>query len=431
MVRLGRREFQVPLWVWAAVPLAAVFYLSVDLSFTSRGDLYYREPDRSYLAMMTQLGTASLAAFLFVDPVRRARVAWYVLPLVYLASSAGAVLVVSDMITNTFSTVFQTVVGAAIGLAASPRGAGGGGIVLVAITLAVPIVLAIGAAVFVTVASRIVTGLPLRTRGAWREFCANFLGAAIWLILAIGGYMAIRSSFNLAMGFSSLPAPRWLPYAAAGVAAAIATVLHLLLVRRSRREEGGAPQGHIRIWLLAAMCVLAFAYRPDFFGVTGVRAYYDHIKPALRAARIAPTPLLEVSGYEVDVVFHDYKTVRGDPLPDGTLPFISVRLPEPYGLTSHKYIPHVSVYRRDAPAHLVSSFWPERRKTLEAKQAEQPGEDAIVRFATKSPAIAMRLGAYPELEFSLSFFDPALPWDTAEDVLRRFVKERVHGRIGR
>src|ERR1043165_8777462 len=134
MVRLGQREFQVPLWVWAAVPLAAVFYVSVDLSFTSRGDLYYREPDRSYLAMMTQLGTAALAGFLLVDPGRRARVAWYVLPLVYLAS------------------------------------AGGGGIVLVAITLAVPIVLAIVAAVFVTVASRIVTGLPLRTRGAWREF---------------------------------------------------------------------------------------------------------------------------------------------------------------------------------------------------------------------------------------------------------------------
>jgi len=237
MIQLGRREFPIPLWLWAALPLAAVLYVSLDLSFTSRGDLYYQQPDRSFLEMMSQLGTAALTAFLLADLVRRARAPWYGVPLLYAVSTAAAVFLVSDVIRQSLGTVTQFVTGAVMMLAASTHGAGGSGIVLIVVTAAVPVLLAIAVALFITIVSRIVAALPPRSRDMWREFWANLVGAALWLMIAIGGYVALRSSYGLALGHSSDSVPKWLPYAGAGFGAIVATALHLLLVQRSRRAE--------------------------------------------------------------------------------------------------------------------------------------------------------------------------------------------------
>jgi hypothetical protein len=53
------------------------------------------------------------------------------------------------------------------------------------------------------------------------------------------------------------------------------------------------------------------------------------------------------------------------------------------------------------------------------------GGDVVVRFGTTVPVIAFRSGAFPELDFQLSNFDPAAAPDAVEAALRRFLQERV------
>src|SRR5215813_12840934 len=124
MVRFGRREFAVPLWLWAALPLAGVLYgvfdrVALDLSFHLYR--YPEEVDRSFLSLMTQLGSAYLTAFLLADVIYRARTPWYGLPLIYLASAAAAVLVISYGIAQSFYGVSGVVVGALITFGAAVR----------------------------------------------------------------------------------------------------------------------------------------------------------------------------------------------------------------------------------------------------------------------------------------------------------------------
>ena len=83
-------------------------------------------------------------------------------------------------------------------------------------------------------------------------FSVNLPSVATWMLQPYGlrplrvkdagGFAGANPiTLNLAMGFSSAAIPKWLPYAAAGLAATAATALHLLLVRRSRRR-GRAPR---------------------------------------------------------------------------------------------------------------------------------------------------------------------------------------------
>lgn len=429
MVRIGRREITVPLSLWTALPLAAVLYDLWDAVFGSLSIYRYafRDADRYFLSLMTQLGAAALAAFLMVDIVRRARTPWYAIPLVYLIGTAAATFVVNEIISGPFTNVMQFVVGAAIMIASSVRGPGSGGLVLGAIIIVCAFLLAIGASLFVTLASRLVSGLPIRVRETWREFWANLFGATLWIVIAVGGYAIIRSAFALSTGVSAEVVPKWLPYACACAGALVATALHLVLVRRSRRDTDAPAEGHVRVWLLALLCIAVFVYQPYRFGTLAGTAYYDYVRPALRAVHVIPTPPLTVAKYDIDVPFHDRKVVRGMPQPDGSLTYIEAILPESYGLSNGRE-PRVNIALRSAMPNHVSPFWEPRRKELDAAQAAQPGGDVVVRPSSPPNALAMRLAEYPELDFQVAFFDPALRSETAEAVLRQFVKERVRPR---
>lgn len=423
MIRLGRREFPVPLWLWAALPLAAVLYavfsrVAFDLSF--RTHLYPSEVDRDFLSLMTQLGSAYLTAFLLADAAYRARTPWYGLPLLYVAAAAAAVLVVSYGISQSYNTVAQFVVGGLIMLAASVRGPGSSVFAILVIAVLVPFLLAIAAALVVTIASRIMTRRPVRSREARKEFWANLGGATAWLVIAMGGYLALRSAFP---GRGN--AWHWLPHLAAACAALAAGVLHLWLLWRSRREDQ-QPQQELRVLLLAAASLAALVFMPGLLGRTGHIAMYDYIRPALRTMHVLPTPELTVAGYRIDMPFHDFKVTRGAPHPSGGVAFISTLLPPEYGLSEGERRPRIDVFRRDAYVSHNAPAWEEQRKAVERAQQENPGQDALVRFPNKVPAIGLRTDAFPGLDFSLSHFDPALPWEAAEQVLRRFMQERVH-----
>ena len=142
-------------------------------------------------------------------------------------------------------------------------------------------------------------GLPLRGRDARREFWASLGGAIVWLAVALGGYLVIRFSFNLAMGGSAYAVPKWLPYVVAGFGAAAATALHLLLAWRSRRTELVAS-GKLRLWLVAVLGVVAVVLRPDLLGMTAMRAYYELRRSAPWALHLQPAPLPAMTGYKAD-----------------------------------------------------------------------------------------------------------------------------------
>jgi hypothetical protein len=291
--------------------------------------------------------------------------------------------------------------------------------------VAAALLLAIAAALFVTLAGRLVAGLPLLTRDGRRDFWLNLAGAVLWMSAAIGGYLAIRSGYRLALGYPASAVPRWLPLASAGLAGLAATALHLYSMYRGQRRQPIAT-GKLRLWLVLGLCVASFMYRPDLLGSNVFLAYYDHVRPALRAVHLLPTPALVVGGYAIDVPFHDFRTIRASPLPDGSAAFISVPLPADYGLTSAKYRPSIHVYRRDITSNQTSNFWLDRRKALDVVLARQPGEDAVVPFpGPGGRALALRVVQFPEVDFQIAGFDPDTDGDVVEQTLRRFVRERV------
>ena len=53
MIRIGQRQFEVPLWLWLAVPFVWVIYAAYDA--TSFGIDYFN-PDSFYLSIVRQCG---------------------------------------------------------------------------------------------------------------------------------------------------------------------------------------------------------------------------------------------------------------------------------------------------------------------------------------------------------------------------------------
>jgi hypothetical protein len=284
MIRVGQRAFVIPLWLWAAVPLAFVAYACLDLGLATGGQSSASRPDHRFLTMMTQLATASLAGFVLIDLIRRAQTPWWGVPLVCAASAATAMLVSSAWLGQAFHAAFQAIAGAALALAGWTRG-GADVLALYLAMLAVLLLVAIGVALAVTLAMRLLAGLPLLGRDTRRELVANLAGAGIWLLAALGGTMVIRGAYDLTQA-TPMAGSGWLLLALATCLALGATMLHLTLMQRSRRRA--TAEGGLRVWLLAALCVLALLARPELLGETGVRAYHDYVRPLLRAVRVLP-----------------------------------------------------------------------------------------------------------------------------------------------
>lgn len=428
MIRMGTREWTVPLWLWAAVPLAFMLYVGLDIGLSSRPTLINLQgPDVRYLSFFKQLTIASVAGFLLIDLARRSRMPWYGVPLVLLASIAGMAFV-ANSIGNSLEATSRFAVGLAITAAGSRASADGLGIALWGGMAAAVFVLAASAALVITLASRPIAGLPLLTRDVFRDFWVNLAGAFLWIAVAIGGYLAIRFGFRLGHGYPASAVPRWLPFASACIAALVATALHLGLAYRRQRRESAAP-GAVRLWLLLIVCIAAFMYKPDILGWNTFRAYHDYVRPALRAVHLLPTPALVVGGYKIDVPFHDTQILRNGELADGSSAWISVKLPPEYGLVSAKYPasrPSVMIFRRDITLQHTSQHWLSRRKALDDAQAKQPGEDAVVQADSPTwRSLVLRMAEFPGVDFQLGSFGAEHDWEAAAQALRRFVRERV------
>jgi hypothetical protein len=421
MIRIGQREFAVPFWLWTAVPFAFIAYsiysFSTYLAIAA-------DPDSRYLYIVRLCAVASLAGFLLIDLARRSNTPWYALPFLLLASLAASSLAVGWLDTA-LTEMARALVGLAIGAAVARGGTALVGLVLWAVMLAVPLFSGVVLALVFTFASRFLIGMPLWTRDTRGEFWANLGGAFLWLTVALGGYLAIRFSYGIALGYPASAVTKWPPLVAACLAALAATAVHLWLAYRFRKNELNSRDG-IRVWPLAAICVAAFVYNPSVFGITGFRIMYDYIRPTLRAAHVLPTPDLVIAGYRVDVPYHDFKTTAVS-FPAGTpVSYVTVPLPAEFGLTSASRTPRVFVYRREVTLQNTSTYWTDRRKVLEETQAKQPGEDAVAHFPGRTNALALRSNQYPGLDFMLADFNPETPWDVAEQALRRFIRERLH-----
>src|SRR5258708_5372019 len=135
MIRLGQLRFEVPLWLWLAVPLAWVVYAAYGA--TSYGiDYFY--PDSYYLSVVRQCAVGALAGLLFVCLARRCTVPWYGLLFLVGASFAASSFAINRLNGVVYETA-RVVSGFAISLASSVGGAGAGGFVLLIVSVAVPL----------------------------------------------------------------------------------------------------------------------------------------------------------------------------------------------------------------------------------------------------------------------------------------------------
>ncbi|MEY9587837.1 hypothetical protein ABIA06_000128 [Bradyrhizobium yuanmingense] len=422
MIRIGQRELEVPMWIWAAVPL-------IFVALVFRESTLYRgivsDPDVDYVRILAPCAVASIAGFLLVDLMRRASTPWYGLPFLLMASFAAPAIAIG-WLNGAMRELIAVVVGAAITAAAGRGGSGAAGFLLLGITLGTPLVAGALLTLLFTLVSRFLADLPLRSRDAWRELVANLGAMVLWLVVALGGYIAIRTSFGLGTARMSAAraVPHWLPVVAALLGAFLATAAHLALAARARRNQANERHG-LKIWLLAAVCGAAFVHSPDLFGLTGHRLMYDHIRPMLRSAHMLSSPDMVIAKYRVSIPFHDHKTHKGLPMPDGQPSYITVILPDEFGLSSKGFLPSVHVYRRDITLQQTSTWWTDRRKLLEDAKAAEPDQDAVVRFAGSRGSIGLRSDQYPEVDVQLSDFDPAVSTGTAEQALRRFLRERL------
>ena len=420
MIRIGQRELEVPVWMWAAVPFA---FVALAAHESSKYGGIGTEPDVYYLRIVTQCAVASIAGFLLMDLMRRARTPWYGLPFLLMASFAASTIAIG-WLNGAMRELVTVVVGAAITAAAGRGGSGAAGLLLIGITVGAPLVAGVLLTLLFTLVSRFLAGLSLWSRDARRECRANLGAVLLWLIVAFGGYIAIRSSFGLARGFSSATVPHWLPVGSAIVAAALATAAHLALAQRARRNEVNERHG-LKVWLLAAICMAAFFYNPSLYGFTAYRFMQDQIRPALRALHVLPTPVLSIASYVLDVPYHDNRTKLGKAMPDGKPSYAYAPLPSEYGLTSDKLRPTVFIYRRDITLQETSTVWIDQRKAIEERQAREPGKDAVIRSPGPRGPLALRSDQYPEVDFMLGDLDASIASDVAEQALRRFIREHL------
>ena len=416
MIRIGQRRLEVPLWLWVAVPLAWVIYAvsSADVLLPRFG-----VPDETFFITVRRCATAALAGFLIADLARRARLPWYDLIVLGLASFAAASLSI-DWLTTVVRETTGNVAGFVIGIAGSVEPGSVGAFLLTVIRIVVPLCCGMILALLLTIVSRYLLGLPLRAADTRREFRANLIGAYVWLAIGIVGYGAIRSVWTLGA------APRWLPFAAASLGVLAALAVQLWFAHRVRRGELN-PRHRLKVGALAAACAFAWFYSPGIFGQAGFRFMNDQVRPALRALHVLPTPYIAVAGYLVDVPYHDVKVFKGPAMPDGATSFVVVPLPDEYGLNSISRNPQVHIARRDITLReMTRFFWFDSRKELEEMQAARRGQDAVVRVPLGVIAgLAFRSDDYPLVDVRLVGFDAAVATETAEQALRRFLRERL------
>ena len=420
---IGQRQFEVPLWLWVAVPLAWMLYAGYSAT------IYLgiaKRPDEYFLLTMKLCAGGALAGFILSDLVRRSILPWYDLIVLAVASFAASSLAI-DGLTAAVGDLSQTLARFAIDVALSVKKADNFGVHLVFAASAV-VVLACGLilALLLTIASRYLLGLPLWTADTRGEILANLVSAYVWITIAFGGYLAIRSSYQVLLGHPSSAVPRWLPVVGACLAAIAALALQLWLAQRYRRSELN-PRHGLKVWALAAACVFAWFYSPGIFGQTGFRLMNNQVRPALRTLYFLPTPDIAVAGYRVRVPYHDVKVFIGPAMPDGATSFVVVPLPDEYGLSSISRNPQVHIARREITLReMTRFFWFDSRKELGEMQAARRGEDAVVRVPLGVIAgLAFRSDEYPLVDVRLIGFDAAVPTEAAEQALRRFLRERL------
>ena len=416
MIRIGQREFEVPLWLWVAVPLAWVIYTvyGADVLLPRFG-----VPDETFFLTVRRSATAALAGFLIADLARRASLPWYDVIILALASFAASSLSI-DWLTTVVRETPGSLAGLVISVAGSVEPGSVGAFLLTVVRVVVPLCCGLMLALLLTIASRYLLGLPLRAADTGREFRANLGSAYVWLAIGIVGYGAIRSAWTLG------PVPRWLPFTAASLGVLSALAVQLWLAHRVRRDELN-PRHGLKVWALAAACAFAWFYSPGVFGHAGFRLMNNQVRPALRALHILPTPDIAVAGYRVDVPYHDVEVRKGLPMPDGATSFVVVPLPDEYGLNSRSRNPQVQITRRDiTQREMVRFFWFDSRKELGEAQAARPREDAVVRVPLGVIAgLAFRSDDYPLVDAKLIGFDAAVPTEVAEEALRKFLRERL------
>ena len=416
MIRIRRRQLEVPLWLWVAVPLASATYaISGADALLPR----FGVPNETFFLIVRRCATAALTGFLIADLARRTRLPWYDLIVLALASFAASSLSI-DLLTTVVRETPRAAAGLVIGIAGSVEPGSVGAFLLKVVRTVVPLCCGLIMALLLTIASRYLIGLPLRIADAQREFRANLGGAYVWLALGIVGYGAIGSAW--APG----AVPRWLPFTAASLAVLTALAAQLWLAHRARRDEV-TPRAHLKIWALATACVFCWFYSPGVFGQAGFNLMSNQVRPALRALHILPSPDIAVAGYRVDVPYHDVKVFIGPAMTDGATSFVVVPLPDEYGLTSISRNPQVHIARRDITMReMTRFFWFDARRELGEVQTAQRGEDAVVRVPLGVIAgLAFRSDKYPLLDVRLIGFDAAVPTEAAEQALRRFLRERL------
>jgi hypothetical protein len=416
MIRIGQRQFEIPVWLWVVVPLALVIYaLSGANVLLPR----FGVADLTFSLIVQHCATAALTGFLIADLARRARLPWYDLIILGLASFA-----VSSLSIDWLATMVREAPGGVarhiISIAGSVEPGTVGAFLFLVVRVVVPLVCGLILALLITIASRYLLGLPLRSGDTGPEFRANLGGAYVWLAIVIVGYSAIKSIWTLG------PGPRWLPFAVASLGGLTALAVQLRLAHHVRRDEFNHRQ-NLKIGVLAAVCAFAWFFSPGIFGYTGFRLMNEQVRPALRTLYLLPTPDIAVAGYRVRVPYHDLKVFIGPAMPDGATSFVVVPLPDAYGLSSISRTPQVHIARRDITLReMTRFFWFDSRKELAEMQAARRGEDAVVRVPLGVIAgLAFRGDEYPLVDVRLIGFDAAVPTETAEQALRRFLRERL------
>lgn len=223
MIRIRRRQFEVPLWLWVAVPLASVIYAvsGADVLLPRFG-----VPDETFFLIVRRCATAALTGFLIADLARRTRLPWYDLIVLALASFAASSLSI-DLLTTVVRETPRAITGLVISIAGSVEPGSVGAFLLTIVRIIVPLCCGLILALLLTIASRYLLGLPLGVAEMQREFRANLGGAYVWLAIGIVGYGAIGSVRVLGS------VPRWLPFTAASLGVLSALVAQLWLAHRA------------------------------------------------------------------------------------------------------------------------------------------------------------------------------------------------------
>jgi hypothetical protein len=434
------REFLVPRRFLLAIPVLAALWAAYDaysiLDFHARYSSLSKPAD-VYWNLVDVFAVKYVVAFVACVILRRARISALggLLLLLSLIGSSGALALLA--VRPMFDRGIYLLAIGQINLLTEPRG--DGILPFLLLISGVPIlVIALLVATFVVVPIRLLAGERIFSRPGLAMWGTHFAVSLIAVVLAFRGSGALAPEgylSNLVGGAAGVA-----PLSAALIVFLMIGIVHWALCGHGLRRRAEGAETHLRVWLCAAIVAGFTVVSPSLIaGRWGALFSTTVVRPALRAVGILSTPKLEIGSVRVDLPYVDFGI--GGATTEGAKRELYIKaFAHHYRSGAHPGESiDVAIYARSDLMILARDTadngysgdhrYIEKDLSHALQQPDAASKLLTLRFDFSGSRIYRSVARYmpdhPDLVFTARVRSRAVAFEELEDVLDRFIAERV------